>query len=157
MYVFAELIGSYLSVSVGVSFAFQAFDDVVSEDAVSAAPFGAFEGKFAIAAGGQREERLIEVQEGLIYLRAIGFRSDGSAVAGVGEEHFPFGVDLAADDGTERLHGIGGAGDVIAVDVVRCEKRFAIGDEAVAGEVDQDSVVILGNRGQPVLELELEV
>ena len=63
MNILGEFVGGHNAVAIGVRFTFHAFDDVVGEDAVPAAPFSALEGLLAIAAGRNGKQRLIQVQQ----------------------------------------------------------------------------------------------
>ena len=124
---------------------------------MAAAPFIALEALLAVAAGGDREERFLQVEQSLVDLGAVGLGGDRAGVAGVRDQHLPLAVDLSADVLAQLVHRVGGPGNVVQVDVVGRQIRLAARDKAVSGEVDQHPVVVLGDRGQPRLKLLLDV
>src|SRR5262249_12393277 len=147
--VFGQFVGRDDAVAVLVGLALQSFYDIVSENTVPAAPIRAFIRRLAVAAGGQREERSVQIEQAAVEGRVVG--CDGAVVAGVGHQPLVGGVDAAADDLAERLHGIAGAGNVLGVQIVRREIRFAAENKSVAGKVDEDAVFWFGNVRQPLL------
>src|ERR1019366_5755314 len=153
--VLGEFIGGDHAIAGSIGLACHALDDVVGEDAVAAFEIGAFEGALAGAAGGEGEEALAEIAEGVIDVLGI-LGSDGAGVAGVGEEDFGFGLDLATDHVAEFVHGIAGIGDAVAVDIKGREVALALVHETVAGEVDEDAVILLGDAGEPGIDLAAE-
>ena len=159
--VLGELVGGDHAVAVGVGLAFEALDDVVGEDAVAAAPVGALKALLAVAAGGEREERLLQVEQrgvdrgAVVELSACGVMAPEWQASVMSTFHLP--LILRADVRAEGVHGVGGRGDVVDVHVIGREVRLAGGDEAVAGEVDQHAVVVLGDGGQPDLQLVADV
>jgi hypothetical protein len=117
MHILGQFVGGYDAVvRRGVGLAFQTLDHIVSEDAVAAFELGRFVATFAIAAGGQREQRLGEVSEPMIQALGI-FGRNGAAVAGIGQQDLPLGVNLAADGGAQFVHGIAGAFDIGRIEV----------------------------------------
>ena len=115
-----------------------------------------FEGVLAGAAGGEGEEALAEIAEAVIEVFGV-LGGDGAGVAGVGEEDFGPGLDLAADHAAEFVHGIAGVGDAVAFEIEGREVALALVHEAVAGEVDEDAVVFFGDAGKPGIDLAADV
>src|ERR1019366_5864600 len=154
--VLGELVGGDHAIAGGVGGTFHALDDEVSENAVAAFEIGDFEGLLAGAASGEGEEALVEIAQGMIEaLRILG--CDGTGVAGVGEEGLGLGVDPASDHAAELVHGIAGLGDAVALEIERRQVALALEHETVAGEVDEDAVIRLGNTGEPGTDLAAHV
>ena len=154
--VLGEFVGGDHAIAGGIGGAFHALHDVVGEDAVAALQIGDFEGLLAGAAGGEGEEALAEIAEAAVEVFGILGR-DGAGVAGVGEEDFGLGLDLAADHAAEFVHGIAGIGDAVAFEIEGRQVALALVHEAVAGEVDEDAVILLGDAGEPGADLAADV
>ena len=109
---------------------------------------GTFERPLTVAAGGEREERWLRPASVLFMFCGI-FRADGAAVAGVGQQDFPLGVDLAAQGCAQFIHGVAGSRRMGQIEVGGRQISLPAENGAVPGEVNHDAVVVLRHRRQP--------
>jgi len=75
---------------------------------------------------------------------------DGARVAGVGSRIFDFALILPPITEPSSSIGLPGLGRPVLIEIVRCQVAFSLEHETVAGEIDEDAVVLLRNAGQQV-------
>ena len=150
MHVLGELVGGHDAIARSIGRAYHALHHVVRENAVAALQIGGFKGALTRAAGSEREERLVQLAERVI--QAFGIlqgdgRGDGARVAGVGEQDLRPGPDLAAHHRAELIHRVTRGADVVQIDIGGRKVALSLVHESVAGEIDENAVVLLGDRG----------
>ena len=62
MNVFGEFVGGHHAIAGSIGFALQSFNDVVRENAMAATPLRALEGLLPVAAGGEGEQRAVQIE-----------------------------------------------------------------------------------------------
>ena len=153
VHVFAELIGADDSIAILVRRAFQSLHDVISEDAMAAAPLRAFKRLLAVAAGRQRKERPVESCEARIDRRRIG----GGMIDPLWHEsvsstfHLPL-IFLAIESPSLSI-GYPVRRDIFRIDIVGREIGLAVVHKTMAGEVDQHPIIVFGDTRQPLFDL----
>ncbi len=155
--VFGEFRGGDDAVAVFIGFAFHALDDVIGEDAVTAAEVGGFKAPFVVAGGGERKEAGVQALEDGVEIRGAGFGGHETGVAAIREQDLVFRFQCGTDQLGEAFHGVTRGGDVARMEIMGSQIPFALVHEAVPGEVDENAVVFAGDGGKPGLEFALDV
>ena len=155
-----EFAGGHRAILVEIGFPFQALQQVIGEDPVTAAPFVAFIGELADIAGGDRGAvgvvgivREILIDEVVGFFAAPSLAAEAITVAGVGKGDDALGLEHAGKDVLQLPHGKGGAAHVFELGVVGEEIQIArvVGVRgAMAGDIQDDFIwrLSFGEEGE---------